>query len=153
MRLKVTLLLLLGLFLKKEFCLASSENEENLCDIKITDFNTYEITCPKPEPENNATASNTDDNQDEEGKMCCRLQKIVRQVVPSSKDQRVETYYHDKLVWDNVADDCKLETTLDADDKYVKMIENGFVEGNSCKVILKSNISESDSTAYLSSKD
>ena len=148
MRLKVTLLLLLASFLQKEFCLASFDN----CDIKITNFNTYEITCPKPEPENNATASNTDDNQ-EEGKMCCRLQKIVRQVVPSSKDQRVETYYHDKLVWDNVADDCKLETTLDADDKYVKMIENGFVEGNSCKVILKSNISESDSTAYLSSKD
>ena len=130
MRLKVTLLLLLASFLQKEFCLASFDN----CDIKITNFNTYEITCPKAaepkeEVKDESTTTTEGNTNPESERLCCRLTK------------KVYSFDHKMSVWGRDAPNCVGSVNLTNQDLfYEKMVKNTRIEGNTCKVVLESGI-------------
>ena len=160
MRLQVTLLLLLGLFLK-EFCLGFYSNDDNnVCDMKIKDFNTYEISCTKDKYNNSYStvvkinntgirveSNNTESgNQDQEsGSLCCQLRKEV--VIPNHDNPNGPTTVdnHVKFAWGRGEDECTVPESVSEIDFFKKMVQNSFIEGNTCTAILKSNIEESES--------
>ena len=143
MRLKVTLLLLLASFLQKEFCLASFDN----CDIKITNFNTYEITCPKPNPKDVKVSKNDTESSDESttetvaGNLCCRLHNNIATSGTTIAD--VETN-----AWLSGQSECEpfksTSSTWGEVRQYTDMVEDTSTKGNTCKVTLKSEIKDSE---------
>ena len=147
MRLQVTLLLLFGSFLKG-FCLVSVEKAEDFCDIKITDFNTYEITCPAKEAkeesitenaaeksttENGAEKSTTENVSEKSENLCCRLYK--------SKADRSDWELN---AWSNGEGQSDCERKKSTDDFHRKMVKDNSTEGNSCKVTIESQVKDND---------
>ena len=141
MRLKVTLLLLLASFLQKEFCLASFDN----CDIKITNFNTYEITCPKAaepkeEVKDESTTTTEGNTNPESERLCCRLTK------------KRYSFDHEMSVWGRDAPNCEAiepENLTNEDLFFYKMVKNTTIEGNTCKFVLESGILDNESKIHM----
>ena len=148
MRLQVTLLLLFGSFLKG-FCLVSVEKAEDFCDIKITDFNTYEITCPRPAKEakesttengaerstteNGAEKSTTENGAEKSENLCCRLYK-----------NKADGSDWELNAWSNGEGQSYCEPKKSTDDFHRKMVKNNSTEGNSCKVTIESQVKDKD---------
>ena len=152
MRLQVTLLLLLGLFLK-ELCLAS----KNLCNIKIKDFNTYEISCTKDESNNTGSEdqdqesgsleSNNTETENQEQKprsLCCQLLKEVK-ITDHEEASGFRIQHHVKFAIQVGDTKCVVPESVDEKDIYKKMVVDSFIEENTCKITLRSNVKESDS--------
>ena len=130
--------------------MASSENEENLCDIKITDFNTYEITCPKSNPNEvkESTTESSDESTtktvaEESENLCCRLYRTEKTTSGTYISHLVvKTWVRGQPT------DCASPETSDVKivAEILKMVTSTSIpmEGNSCKVILNAELYDSE---------
>ena len=150
MRLQVTLLLLLGLFLKEGFCIFP-DSKVDVCDIKIKDFNTYEITCPKPKPSEVDDGENERKDQDQgtvitkdSKNLCCRLH-----VSFGTAQGNIETN-----TWHSgQSSDCEISTTSTSSTwgkvkRLSKMVTDTSTGGNACKLTIKSEIEDSEGMVH-----